>query len=405
MASANGENAGMPEKSRKRSRKDEQLEEIEVDLDAPEPVSKKELRKAKKLKTKPSSSKVEKRKAINTPKGESDESDSESDPEAETSSDEPVQKPAAKVEPKFGVWIGNLPFTTTKDDVKNWLLTNSSIKEKDVTRIHLPAPARSEVRPGPRKQAVNKGFAYVDFTKEADMNTAIGLSEKLLLGRALLIKSSDDFKGRPLKTDTTAEGKPVSTKPPSNTVFVGNLSFETTVDDLKSLYGVCGTIARLHMATFEDTGKCKGFAWIEFEDIEASEAAMRGWVKIPVEADSDEEDENDNEGKKRSAGLKKRYVNRLNGRSLRMEFAEDKQTRYKKRFGAEKPAPRADGVDIQGGEDVEGDNNAIRVPNLTKPPRKEREKKALKNYTGQDSVVQKMTGGIVESKGKKIVFS
>lgn len=97
----------------------------------------------------------------------------------------------------------------------------------------------------------------------------------------------------------------------------------------------------MHVATFEDSGKCRGYGWVRFAEVEGSVGAVRGFVYVDRRADEakGEEEKEDGEAKKDGGGgvggVKKRkwFLNRLQGRELRCEFAEDAQTRYRKRFG------------------------------------------------------------------------
>jgi RNA recognition motif-containing protein len=368
---------------KKRKRNDDTVEEIEVDVNAPEPLSKKAARKAKRLKKERGNSRPS---SESKPANYVDFSEESSGNEDEDD-DEDRHKPSKpeKERSEFGVWIGNLAFTTTKEEIRQWIISQSGLIDSDITRLHMPTPDKKDKKPGARKPPANRGYAYLDTATEEGMNKIIGLSESLLFGRALLIKASKNFDGRPEKKEGEAMGSNDHGKPPNNKIFVGNLAFETTEDDLRQMFGVCGELSKIHMASFEDTGKCKGFAWIEFEDIEAAKMAVRGWVK----ADANNDDNADAQHKGRH---KKIYVNRLHGRNLRMEYAEDKATRYKKRYGKEKPSesPRAT---LDSMATIEGVSTL--KPHTTKP---------LADYRGGNSVVQKMTGGIVQSQGKKTSF-
>ncbi|HUJ30351.1 MAG TPA: RNA-binding protein [Candidatus Acidoferrum sp.] len=56
-------------------------------------------------------------------------------------------------------------------------------------------------------------------------------------------------------------------------LFVGNLSFQTTESDLRSLFEPFGAIARVHIATDRETGRARGFAFVEMtNDSEAANA-------------------------------------------------------------------------------------------------------------------------------------
>ncbi|KAI1608621.1 nucleolin [Exophiala viscosa] len=342
--------------------------EIEIDVDAPEPPSKKALRKAKR--TKPLiDNDPQSTKAVSGP------SLKHSEPLPENQRRSP-----------YGIWIGNLSFSTTKDDLVRFFTTNSQtpIAEEQITRIHLP--------PGPVKfgKATNKGFSYVDFTDEATLNVALQFSEGLLDGRRVLIKNAKSFEGRPEKKAEDDSQK----KAPSKRIFVGNLDFDATMEDLEEHFGVCGTIEKVHMATFEDSGKCKGFAWVDFTNLASAEAAMRGWVepkKISQVTSSGPR-----------PAQQRIWLRKLKGRQLRMEFAEDKVTRYQKRYG--KNAKTKTQQDEETEEPIR-EVDDVAEPLATKseskrPPSKKRKPEG--KYT--EETVQRLTGAIIESKGQRTVF-
>ncbi len=56
-------------------------------------------------------------------------------------------------------------------------------------------------------------------------------------------------------------------------LFVGNMSFQTTEDDLRALFEPFGQITRIHIATDRETGRARGFAFVEMaNDEEAAKA-------------------------------------------------------------------------------------------------------------------------------------
>jgi len=56
-------------------------------------------------------------------------------------------------------------------------------------------------------------------------------------------------------------------------LFVGNMSFQTTEAELRSLFEPLGQIARLRIVTDRDTGRVRGFAFVEMpNDDEANKA-------------------------------------------------------------------------------------------------------------------------------------
>jgi len=56
-------------------------------------------------------------------------------------------------------------------------------------------------------------------------------------------------------------------------LFVGNLSFQTTESDLRALFEPFGAITRVHMAMDRETGRARGFGFVEMaNDAEAAKA-------------------------------------------------------------------------------------------------------------------------------------
>jgi len=56
-------------------------------------------------------------------------------------------------------------------------------------------------------------------------------------------------------------------------LFVGNMSFQTTESDLRSIFEAFGEITRVNVVTDRDTGNARGFAFVEMtNDDEATKA-------------------------------------------------------------------------------------------------------------------------------------
>lgn len=363
-----------PSKKRKTS-----VEEIEVDVTLPEPPSKKNLRRLKKGKA-----------LLPTKSG------AESSPEPESKK---AKKAEVEKRSEHGVWIGNMPFHISKEVLRDFLVEHSDLTPEMITRIHMPGPndhkSANKVEEPKRfaKVVHNKGFAYVDLSSAEGVKEAVDLSEQLLSGRRLLIKDNKSFEGRPERTkeETRKDGKP-----PSKKVFLGNLSFDTTEESLKEHFEKCGPITSVKVASFEDSGKCKGYAWIVFEELEGAENAVRGFVRIEeAVSDASESEDSDADEEGADAGvskskpvktkLRKWWVNKIKGRPLRAEFAEDAQVRYKKRYGKD-GSKNANAAASDGkGEDT-GAIKPAKVVEYRKP------------------YAARLTGGIVESKGSKTTF-
>ncbi len=56
-------------------------------------------------------------------------------------------------------------------------------------------------------------------------------------------------------------------------LFVGNMSFQTTESELRSIFEPYGEITRIQVMTDRDTGRARGFAFVELaDDAEAAKA-------------------------------------------------------------------------------------------------------------------------------------
>ncbi|KAG2013138.1 single-stranded DNA binding protein [Coprinopsis cinerea AmutBmut pab1-1] len=236
----------------------------------------------------------------------------------------PSKESTALPKRQNSVWVGNLSFKTTQDNLRSFFKDVG-----EITRIHMPMKASSR----PNLPQENRGFAYVDFATPEAKTAAIALSEQPLIGRKLLIKDGDDFAGRPIapgvdvKTNDPTLAQKTHSKtaqkilrnqkqPPAPTLFLGNLPFETTEDDIREMFeaqrypkkqskkpkkGGKGDedgdeeakegggddaaqsnkdsqkgeyILKVRMGTFEDTGACKGFAFVDFSSIDNATSAL-----------------------------------------------------------------------------------------------------------------------------------
>lgn len=57
-------------------------------------------------------------------------------------------------------------------------------------------------------------------------------------------------------------------------IFVGNLSYSTTEDDLRNAFAAHGAVDRVSIITDRDTGQPRGFAFVEMPNRAEAESAM-----------------------------------------------------------------------------------------------------------------------------------
>ena len=58
-------------------------------------------------------------------------------------------------------------------------------------------------------------------------------------------------------------------------IFVGNLSFDTTSADLESLFAQAGTITSATVITDRDTGRSRGFGFVEMSSASEAQKAIQ----------------------------------------------------------------------------------------------------------------------------------
>jgi cold-inducible RNA-binding protein len=59
-------------------------------------------------------------------------------------------------------------------------------------------------------------------------------------------------------------------------LFVGNMSFQTTESDLTELFKAFGQVTRVHVAKDRETGRARGFAFVEMPNDEEAAKAIAG---------------------------------------------------------------------------------------------------------------------------------
>ena len=84
-------------------------------------------------------------------------------------------------------------------------------------------------------------------------------------------------------------------------IYVGNLSYEINKEDLTEVFTEYGTVQRVHLPTDRDTGRVRGFAFVEMEtEAEENKAieALNGaeWMDRELKVNKARPRENRNSG-------------------------------------------------------------------------------------------------------------
>lgn len=61
----------------------------------------------------------------------------------------------------------------------------------------------------------------------------------------------------------------------STKLYVGNLPYQTTEDDLQALFEGCGQVASINVVRDRATGQARGFAFVEMSDSDGAQRAIK----------------------------------------------------------------------------------------------------------------------------------
>jgi len=61
----------------------------------------------------------------------------------------------------------------------------------------------------------------------------------------------------------------------SKKIYVGNLPFSSTEDELRTLFEQHGTVDSVAVITDRDTGRARGFAFVEMTDADGADKAIQ----------------------------------------------------------------------------------------------------------------------------------
>lgn len=173
------------------------------------------------------------------------------------------------------VYVGGLSYDATEDDVRDHFSQCGSVLS--VRMPTFPDSGRS------------KGLAFVEFDGQAGVDAALQLADTNFMGRTIRV---DVARGKGNSGDRPSRGRrefspdrssnrrqfgsPTRRDPsePSETVFVGNLAWSATEDDLRSHFESCGDIVDVRLPEDRYSGRKKGFGYVTFDSVEAAQKAL-----------------------------------------------------------------------------------------------------------------------------------
>jgi RNA recognition motif-containing protein len=114
----------------------------------------------------------------------------------------------------------------------------------------------------------SKGFGFVEMESEGAARAITELHHTTLHGRPLSITEA--------RPQSSLEGR----LPPSR-LFVNNLPYETTAAELKDFFSSVGPVSFLSLPVERESGKPRGFAFVEFAEPAHAQEAIRRFHAQP----------------------------------------------------------------------------------------------------------------------------
>ncbi|KAJ3383898.1 hypothetical protein HDU84_003301 [Entophlyctis sp. JEL0112] len=168
-------------------------------------------------------------------------------PEAEST---PKKQKVSDSNESTTCFVGNLSFNADEDMVKEHFAECGEV-----------VGVRIVLGPDGRK----KGYGYVEFADAESAKKALEMAGSSLDGREIRIDLSTP---RPERKAETPKSEA------SDTLFVGNLSFDATVEDVQAIFAEHGEVTSCRIPTDRESGNPKGFGYVTFASVDAAKAAL-----------------------------------------------------------------------------------------------------------------------------------
>ena len=176
------------------------------------------------------------------------------------------QQPKNEETERRTVFVGNLPTDMTSKKLKRHFQPFGAIET-----IRFRGAARPDLKTTKKQAIIQKKFhekrssliAYIRFTELESAQKSLKLNGSTLDDKVIRV----DIAFKPAKEDSKVDQ--------SRAVFVGNVPFDVTEDDVIAHFSKCGKIDNVRIVRDAKTGIGKGFCYVNF--------IKRNGVKIAVE--------------------------------------------------------------------------------------------------------------------------
>uniref|UniRef100_A0A0R3S7A8 RRM domain-containing protein n=1 Tax=Elaeophora elaphi TaxID=1147741 RepID=A0A0R3S7A8_9BILA len=180
----------------------------------------------------------------------------------------PSQVPKSKVTSSQGVGLEGTSNEASSERHHTIFVSNLDFK-LPTERLQEIFPNAKEVRLVYRGMSkLHKGFGYVDFSTELEAREALKMDRTQIDGRPMYVseyKPRDKGKNTEFRYSTGLE---------KNKVFVNNVHYDATEEQLKEIFTTFGVVRDVRIVTHK-SGKSKGCAYVEFENDDDAAMAVK----------------------------------------------------------------------------------------------------------------------------------
>ncbi len=124
-----------------------------------------------------------------------------------------------------------------------------------------------------------KGNGHIQFDCKETADKAIELNGNYMGKRYLKIEKP---KIPTLLKQAAQDNKDIKKIAGCKTVFVKNIPYDTTEEDMKRCFMVCGTISGIRLAVWGHTNTLKGFGYVEFDKEDSALIAVKKSGKLQI---------------------------------------------------------------------------------------------------------------------------
>ena len=155
------------------------------------------------------------------------------------------------------LYVGNLDYNVTKEELNELFSVYGKVNSISVAT---------------KDDGRSMGFAFIEFESAEDAERAIAaLNKSEFVGRSIDVSVARERVAKPTRT---FESKYI---PGTKKLYIGNLPYSASEGDLTDIFSTAGAVKSSKIITDQDTGKSKGFGFVEMETEKGAEDAIKAF--------------------------------------------------------------------------------------------------------------------------------